>query len=763
MSEIIQHSGDIGCRCSACQDGADPRVADREVVSPDVYIGDLGDRVFVSADPLAGTIGSNGKPIWSPEQIADHLNRTGANWTGTIDPAIQRGDTDPTTITFGFFNSQAELFDNGYVYFVGNQGFGLAEYFNFAPFTAAQRAAAREAMQSWDDVAAISFVETNADNADINFGNLASAPTTQAYSRLPFGTVSTNPIVNEQAQWIVGDVWISASQPSNFQLDEGGYGLQTLTHEVGHSLGLSHPGGYNAAPGVTFSYGNHAEYYQDTRAYTVMSYFEASSLGARHFDFNISTTVYSGVPLIHDIAAIQAMYGADMTTRTGDTVYGFNSNAGRDSFDFDLTPAPVMAIWDAGGEDTLDTSGYATQQLIDLRQGMLSSIGGVTYDTAPSFEQVNANRAAAGMGPVSRATYDANMAVLLAAPIVGRLTDNVGIAYGAIIENAIGGSGADLIIGNEVVNKLYGNDGDDVLIGGEGADLLDGGDGFDIVSYATSAAGMVMTFGRPEGGDAAGDVWISIEGLEGSQFDDRLTGGNGDDYLSGLGGVDYLIGGNGNDMLIGGAGDDVLDGGNGSDMLIGGTGNDILNGGNGADTIDGDAGDDVIDGGNDNDTLRGGDGADHIDGGNGDDTLEGGAGVDMLIGGNGNDVLHGGAGDDTLLGGNGNDVLNGGAGNDVLHGGNGNDRFVFTDLGGTDQVTDFRRGDKIDLSGLDAIAGGGDDAFAFIGAGAFTAAGQLRSYASGGSFFAEGDIDGDGLADFVIQTNTLLTVTDFVL
>jgi serralysin len=120
-----------------------------------------------------------------------------------------------------------------------------------------------------------------------------------------------------------------------------------------------------------------------------MSYFNASSLGARHFDFHISGTVYSATPLIHDIAAAQRIYGADMTTRTGDTVYGFNSNAGRDGYDFTKTPAPIMAIWDAGGKDTLDASGYATTQLVDLTPGSLSSIGGVTFDNAPSFEPVN--------------------------------------------------------------------------------------------------------------------------------------------------------------------------------------------------------------------------------------------------------------------------------------------------------------------------------------------------------------------------------------
>ncbi len=438
------------------------------------------DSVDASVDYLAGTTAANGKPIWSVEQIAAHLNRSGASWTEGPDPAPQRGDEDPNTITFGFFENQNELFENGYVYFIGANGYGFSEYFNFASFSEAQRGAARESMQSWDDVAAVTFVETAAGDADINFGNLASAPTTQAYARLPFGTLTGDPALNAQIAPIAGDVWISASQASNFQLDEGGYGLQTLTHEVGHALGLSHPGGYNAAPGLRITYESNAEYYQDTRAYSVMSYFNASSTGARHFDFNLSTTVYAGVPLIHDIAAIQAMYGADMTTRTGDTTYGFNSNADRDAFDFDLTPAPVMAIWDAGGIDTLDASGYATNQIIDLREGSLSSIGGVTFDTAPSFEEVNANRAEAGFGPITRATYDANMAALQQNPVVGQLTDNVGIAYGTVIENAVGGSGDDLLVGNNVGNVLTGNAGNDTLVGGNGIDVLTGGAGSDI-------------------------------------------------------------------------------------------------------------------------------------------------------------------------------------------------------------------------------------------------------------------------------------------
>jgi serralysin len=296
--------------------------------------------IDASLDPRAGET-QGGKPIFSAAQVALYLNRTGGGFKdGTNDSGNEGrqndiGD-DNKVITFGFFNTIDQVYNNGYTYTANNaQGvptlYGLAEAFNFAAFNDAQRSATREIMQSWDDVAAVAFLEASADDADMNFANLASAPTTQAYARIP--TAGLDATLGGQVREIGGDSWISASQASNFQLDEGGYGLQTLLHEAGHSLGLSHPGAYNAAPGLSITYAANAEYAQDTRAYSVMSYFNASSLGARHFDFNVSTTVYSGVPLIHDIAAIQRMYGADMTTRTGDTVYGFNSNAGRDSYD----------------------------------------------------------------------------------------------------------------------------------------------------------------------------------------------------------------------------------------------------------------------------------------------------------------------------------------------------------------------------------------------------------------------------------------------
>jgi serralysin len=444
-------------------------MSDIQPYDPDLFVDDDD----ATLDGQDGTF--QGKEIWSAQEAADYLNRSGTAWGVT---GIAR-DGDAQVINYGFFATQAELETNGYVYRLNGQGFGLNEYFGFGAFSEGQKAAAREAMQYWDDVVAISFRETPVGEADINFGNVMNRPGTQAYARLPGASVSSNPEVNAQAYNIVGDVWVTGTTASNFQLDEGLYGLNTLVHEIGHGLGLSHPGNYNFAPGFTVNYANGAEYAQDIRNYTIMSYWNPREVGIQDHDYLRGTIAYGATPMVHDILAIQQMYGADMTTRTGDTTYGFNSNAGRDAFDFVKTPAPVMAIWDAGGIDTLDASGYGTNQIIDLRPGHLSSIGGVTQANAPSLEQVNATRAADGYAPLSQANYDIRMGALAADPNAGRLVDNVGIAYGATIENAIGGSGADLIQGNSADNHLKGNAGNDDLYGDGGVDILDGGAGAD--------------------------------------------------------------------------------------------------------------------------------------------------------------------------------------------------------------------------------------------------------------------------------------------
>ncbi|MBZ6378403.1 hypothetical protein B5C34_13055 [Pacificimonas flava] len=250
---------------------------------------------------------------------------------------------------------------------------------------------------------------------------------------------------------------------------------------------------------------------------------------------------------------------------------------------------------------------------------------------------------------------------------------------------------------------------------------------------------------------------VVIENAYGSHGDDTLLGNAADNILDGGNGSDVLFGREGDDTLIGGNHDDTLDGGDGDDMLDAGNGNDTLVGGDG---------DDVLDASHGNDTLEGGAGDDELDGGTGNDTLDGGDGDDELIGDHGNDVLTGGAGDDLLDGGTGNDVINGGAGSDTMYGGWGKDTYVFTEADGSvDTVNDLDKwgGSTVfDLSGIDAIEGtAANDGFSFVGDTAFSGtAGELRGYNDNGGFVLEGDVDGDGLADFTIvnEAGNLQTV-----
>lgn len=143
----------------------------------------------------------------------------------------------------------------------------------------------------------------------------------------------------------------------------------------------------------------------------------------------------------------------------------------------------------------------------------------------------------------------------------------------------------------------------------------------------------------------------------------------------------------------------------------------------------------------------------------------------VVIGGAGSDRLDGAGGADELRGWAGDDVLDGGAGADKLLGGAGADRFVFASAAeaNRDRVGDFSRaeGDRLDLSAIDADIGlPGDQSFSFIGDGAFTReAGQLRAVLINGRCQVQGDLNGDGKADFgiVVLADAPLAGTDFLL
>lgn len=320
---------------------------------------------------------------------------------------------------------------------------------------------------------------------------------------------------------------------------------------------------------------------------------------------------------------------------------------------------------------------------------------------------------------------------------------------------------------------LYGLGGNDILSCGIG-DHVDGGTGIDRlnIDLITSGGGVTIDFTTllTSGSDTIlGTTLVSIEDIG------TVMGTNGADtiYAWANSTATTLYGRDGNDTLITGNGNDTLNGGTGADTLQGGAGNDEYYVDNlGDSTVESAGG--GIDAvttmiswtlASDIERLTLDYYAGAIDGtGNGL--------ANVLNGNNSANVLNGAGGDDTVNSLDGDDVLIGGAGRDDLIGGSGADRYVFDDgdMAGinwstADRIFGFSSaaGDRIDLSGIDAIAGGADDAFTFIGTTAFSGvAGQLR-YDTGGVIY--GDLNGDGLADFAIGFNTAvsLTGTDFFL
>jgi len=153
--------------------------------------------------------------------------------------------------------------------------------------------------------------------------------------------------------------------------------------------------------------------------------------------------------------------------------------------------------------------------------------------------------------------------------LVGNAADN--LLKASIYGDTLDGEG-----GNDTLEARAGTD---LLIGGAGADRLDGGNGRDTASYADAGARVNLDL-RTAGtaGDAAGDTFISIENVIGSDFGDYLFGNAADNILEGGDGVDRLRGHTGNDTLIGGTGDDNLIGGTGADEFV-------FNDGDGADVV----------------------------------------------------------------------------------------------------------------------------------------------------------------------------------
>ena len=392
-------------------------------------------------------------------QAAAKITRNIGGWVPALGTAI--------SMTYGYRASDPGVANGVFPYPTGTSIGG------FQQFTAGEIDVAEAAFKHWAEAANITFNRVGTGNtgagAYTNSANMllggftTDAAATGAYDGYALRQYSvSNGVYTRTAQ-----VWIDNTNTNltNPTFPNGAWRL--IAHEIGHAIGLSHPGAYNAAPGVTITYSQHAEYVEDTFQYSIMSYFNETNTGA-NFGRQRPLT-----PMMHDIAAIQRIYGANFTTRAGDTVYGFNSNTGDPVYTFNsATSERVFCIWDGGGRDTIDASGYTLPSLINLNAGSFSDIGPLTLSGGISTGQA--------------------------------MIGNVSIAYGATIENAIGGGGNDTLIGNGANNVFTANG---------GTNSLTGGGGWDQGSYAVASGAATIVR------NASGSVTIN-----GAGFSDTLTG-----------------------------------------------------------------------------------------------------------------------------------------------------------------------------------------------------------------------------------------------
>ncbi len=593
------------------------------------------------------------KPTWSLAEITNNFFRSDSEWS-----------PNTTSLTFSFPSSVPSGYKDN-----------KAEGAGFLPFTSVQRTWAANAIEMWEDVVDIDFVNTGAGGGgDIRFMN-----TTTNYD----GTA------HAKGGSLFGDIWVHWDSPSNQNLGYGRVAVKTIMHEIGHALGLQHPGSYDASDDVDPTYAADAVYYQDSHQYTIMSYFGPWNTGAAH-------PSSPQTPLLHDIWAIQQRYGANMTTRTGNTVYGYGSNAGDPVYDFTINDEPVLCIWDAGGIDELNLSGGFINQKISLGAGKFTSAFGGTNNISIAYN-VLIEHAHAGHGDdsVTGNTARNRLRGGDGDDTLSGLEGNDDLIGGNDKDDLHGWTGNDTLDGGAGNDRLYGWSGQDVMRGGDGNDYLsgntgqdqfDGGAGLDIVSYLYSDASWLVDLSPGNGPDYAQsstgtEVFYTVEGVEMGDGNDTIHGSAEDNILKGGDGNDRIYGYVGEDTMEAGAGNDIIYRRDGSKLIDGGDGTDLVNYGgtsfginlrleypfSGQLVIDRPGGsedqyDRVISvenaiGTSFDDTIRGGLLGNVIDGSNGDDRLRGW---------NGNDSLFGGYGDDFLEGDLGNDTLNGGIGNDTV-------------------------------------------------------------------------------------------------
>ncbi|HYD80380.1 MAG TPA: M10 family metallopeptidase C-terminal domain-containing protein [Paucimonas sp.] len=333
----------------------------------------------------------------------------------------------PVTVTYSFMSQMPSY---------GGSDTGLV------PFTTAQKQAVRDIFSRLSSELNIDFIE-RADfgsfYGQIRFGNNQQSGSA-GYAIMPDPTAGD----------VAGDVWISTDYMNN--MTPGSYEYSTLLHEIGHALGLKHPGNYNAGEASDpDAKGNFLAGAEEHSNYSIMSYRDAPGNEGQQRD-------WFG---LYDMLALRYLYG----TRAAGAVA---SQAYTDS----IGTMQTMLL-DAASIDTLDLGQVTIGCEIDLREGAFSSIG---------------------------KTASGKLAV-----------DNFSIMYGTVVKNLIATSGADTIVGNAAANVITGGQGDDKIDGNTGIDTAAYATARGGFSILRTAAGYTLV---DKTGTAGTDLLSNIERLK---------------------------------------------------------------------------------------------------------------------------------------------------------------------------------------------------------------------------------------------------------